>query len=413
MDLADGVNEAGISVGEVLLNGNIPVLLDGGAHDLFETGVDDVDFIGTLNLTGLVSETHELEESLLRLLLVLLGHTAWGDVIEVLEPLEVRAGDTTAVDKHVWGGDDSSADEDLLGGVGGGAVGTFEDGLDLDVLSVAGVEGLLGGGGDHAVGLLEEEGLWVLADGLSGIGVGREGAVLHHEVLDLLDVEAVRVVDGGVVLDDGGDLATILLDEFRGPVADGTEALDNEGFASDTKGEVDAVDEGLGVEEFTDGVVDAETGGLSTTSDTSLGDKLASAAAFSIDVGLTTDVHVGVLDPGHGLLVGSHVWSEAVNLGTDEALLDELHSVLTGDSLDLVLGVLARINLDTTLGTAEGHVSDGELEGHQGGQGFNFLQIDVFRVASAALDGKLVGGVLGSIEKKEKDCERVFSNNYK
>jgi len=335
VDLADGVDEAGISVGEVLLNSNVPVLFDGGAHDLFETRVDDVDFIGAFNLASLVSESHELEESLLRLLLVLLGHTAWGDVIEVLEPFEVRASDTTAVDKHVWGGDDSSTDEDLLGSVGGWAVGTFEDGLDLDVLSVAGVEGLLSGGGDHAIGGLEKEGLRVLADGLSGIRVGCEGTVLHHEVLDLLDVKAIRVVDSGVVFDDSGNLSTVPLDEFRGPVADGTEALDNEGFASDTKGEVNAFDEALGVEELTDGVVDAETGGLSTTSDTSLGDKLTSAAAFSIDVGLTTDVHVGVLDPGHGLLVGSHVWSEAVNLGTDETLLDELHGVLTGDSLDL------------------------------------------------------------------------------
>ena len=189
--------------------------------------------------------------------------------------------------------------------------------------------------------------------------------------------------------------------------------MNDESLIFDAESKIGAVAERLNAQKLTDCVVGSKTGGLGTSTDTTLRDEFASAAALSIDILLTLDVHVGVFDPGHGLLVGSHVWSEAVNLGTDEALLDELHSVLTGDSLDLVLGVLARINLDTTLGTAEGHVSDGELEGHQGGQGFNFLQIDVFRVASAALDGKLVGGVLGSIEKKEKDCERVFSNNYK
>ena len=286
-------------------------------------------------------------------------------MIQVFEPLEVGAGDTTTVDKHVWGGDDSSADEDLLSGVSGGAVGTLEDGLDLDVLGVAGVKGLLGGSGDHAVGLLEEEGLGVLADGLSGIGVGGESAVLSHEVLDLLDVKTSWVVDGGVVFNDGGDLASVLLDELGGPVADGTEALDDEGLVLDSKGETDAVSEGLGVEELADGVVDTETGGLGTAGNTSLGDELACAAALGVDVGLTTDVHVGVLDPGHGLLVGSHVGTEAINLSTDEALLDELHSVLAGGSLDLSLGVLAWVNLDTSLGTTEGDIGDGKLEGHE------------------------------------------------
>jgi len=84
VDLADSVDEASISVGKVLCDGEVPVLLDGGAHDLFETRVDDVDFIGTLNLASLISEAHKLKEFGLGFLLVLLGHTSWGDVIEVL-----------------------------------------------------------------------------------------------------------------------------------------------------------------------------------------------------------------------------------------------------------------------------------------------------------------------------------------
>lgn len=365
MDLADGVDEAGIAEGEVLLDGHVPVLASSGGHDFFKTRVDDIDLIGTLKIDSLISEAHKLEELGLRLDLVLLGHAAGGDVIEVLQPFEVGAGDTTTVDEHVRGSDDSSADEHLLGGVSGGTVSTFEDGLDLDELSVTSVEGLLSGGGDHAVSGLEEEGLRVLSDDLSGIGVRCESAVLGHVILDLLDVETSGVVDGRVVLDHSGDLATILLDELGGPVADSTEALDDESLVLDSLGESRSFAEGIGVEEFTDGVVDTEAGGLSAASNTSLGDKLASAAALSVDILLTLHVHVGVLDPGHSLLVGTHVGSEAINLGTDKALLDQLHGVLTGHSLDLSKGVLLGVNLDTTLGTAEGYVSDGQLEGHE------------------------------------------------
>ena len=270
MDFADGVDEAGISVGEVSLYSDFPVLANGRGHDFFQTRVDNVDFISTFNLTGLGFESHEFEELCLGLLLVFLGKTAWGNVVQVLEPLEVRAGDTTAIDKHVWGGDDSSADENLLGGVGRRSVGTLEDGLDLDVLSVASVKGFLSSGGDHAVGLLQEEGLWVLADGLSGIRVGCEGSVLNHEVLNLLNVKTIWVVDSRVVLNDSRDFASVLLDEFGCPVADGTESLDNKGLVLDAEGQVDAIDEGLGLEKFTHSIVNTETSGLGTTGDSSL-----------------------------------------------------------------------------------------------------------------------------------------------
>ena len=324
-------------------------------------------------------------------------------MIEVLEPLEVGAGDTTSIDEHVRGAHNSLAQEDLLSGVGGGAIGTLEDGLDSDGISVSIVEGLLSGGGDHAVSLFCEELLGVLADGLSGVREADEGAVLDHVGLDGLDIQTGGVVDGGVVLNDSGDLTTVLLNELGGPVADSAESLDDEGLASNASGKLASVDEGLGAEELTDGVVDAETGGLGTTGNTSLGDELSSATALSVDIGLTLDVHVGVLDPGHGLLVGSHIGAKTVDLGTDEALLDQLHSVLTGHSLDLVLGVLAGVDLDTTLGTAEGDIGDGKFERHEGGEGLDFLQIDVFRVAGTTFDGELVRGVLSSIYTDNQD----------
>ena len=376
MDLSDSIDEAGISVGKVSIDSDGPVLTDGGGHDLLKTRVDDVDLIGTLDLVSLGLKTHKLEELDLRLLLVLLGQSSWGDVIKVLQPFEVGAGDTTTVDEHVWGGNNSSANKDLLGSVSCGSVGTFEDGIDLDVFGVTGVEGLLSGSGDHAVGVLEKEGLRVLTNSLGGIRVGGEGSMLNHEVLDLLNVKTIGVVDGGVVLDDGSDLATILLDELGGPVADGTETLNDEGLILDTKAKIDARSEGLGVEEFTDSVVDTETSRLGTTSDTALGNELSSAASLGVDVCLATNVHVGVLDPGHDLLVGAHVWSKAIDLSSDEVLLDKLHGVLSGCTLNFSLRVFSWVNFHASLCASERNVRNGELEGHEGSKSLNLLEID-------------------------------------
>jgi len=329
--------------------------------------------------------------------LVTLSQTARGDVIEVLEPLEVGAGNTTTIDEHVWGTNNTSAEEDLLGSVSGRAIGTLEDSFDVNVLSITSVKGLLSGSRDHAVSRLKKELLGMINDSLSSFRIVTESAMRDHVLLDVFNIETVRVVNGRVVLNNSGDLATILFDELGGPVTDSTEALNVEGLAFNALGKATAVDEGLGVEELTDGVVNTEAGGLSAAGNTALGDELASAAALSVDILLTSHVHVGVLDPSHGLLVGAHIGTEAIDLSANEVLFDELHGVLSGDSLDLGLGVLARVNLDTTLGTTERNISDSKLEGHEGSKGLDLLKINIGRVASATLDGELVSGVVGSV----------------
>ena len=236
VDLLDRVDEAGVPERHVALNCDLPVLAAGGSHDLLETRVDDIDLIGTLELINLVLEAHKLKEASLRLDLILLGQTAGSYVIEVLEPLEVRAGDTTTVDKHVRGTDNTTTLEDYLGGVGSGAVGALEDSLDLDEISVALMEGLLSSSRDHAISSLKQELLRVLTNAFSGAREGGKRTMLGHVCLNFLNIEALGVVASRVVLNNGGNLATILLDELRGPVADGTETLDDEGFALNTQG---------------------------------------------------------------------------------------------------------------------------------------------------------------------------------
>mgnify|MGYP001626769115 CR=1 FL=1 len=364
MDLSDSVDEASVSEREVLLDSEFPVLFAGRGHDFLKSRVDDIDLISTLELVRLVLEAHKFKELGLRFDLIFLGHTARSDVIEVLKPFEVRAGNTTSVDKHVRSAHNSSTLEDLFSGIGSGAIGTFEDCFAHDGFSVTLMKRFLSGSWDHAVSWLGKELLGVFTDSLSGVREANERAMLDHMGLDGLDIQTVRVVDGRVVLNNSGDFATVFLNELRGPVADSTESLDDETFVLNTSREATSVDERLGCEELTNSVVNTKTSGLGTTSNTTLRDEFTCAAALGIDIGLTFNVHVGILDPGHGLLVGAHIGTEAIDLGADKALLDELHSVLTGHSLDLVLGVLAGVNFDTTLGTTKGNISDGELEGH-------------------------------------------------
>jgi len=67
------------------------------------------------------------------------------------------------------------------------------------------------------------------------VGVSLECAILGQVLLDILNVEAIGIMNSGVVFDDCGDLTAILLDKVGGPVTDRTEALNDEGLAFDAE----------------------------------------------------------------------------------------------------------------------------------------------------------------------------------
>ena len=317
-------------------------------------------------------------------------------MLKILKPLEVRAGHAATIHQQVGAADDSSLSKDLLSGEGSGAVGALEDSLALNFGGVHSVERLLDSGGDKVIALFLEEELWALENGLGSAGEAVKGAFFLHPGVDGLDVKTIRVVNGRVVLDNRGNDATVFLKEMGGPVADSAEALDGEGSSLDTLGKINLLEESLVAGHLTDGIVDTETSGLTAAIDATLSDELTSAAALSVDVLLTLDVHVGILNPGHDLLVGAHVRSKTIYGSTDKALLNELHGVLAGHALELTLGEFTGVDLDATLAATEWNIGNCEFEGHEGRKSLNFLKINVVRVTRTTLAWELVGRVLGS-----------------
>ena len=66
-------------------------------------------------------------------------------------------------------------------------------------------------------------------------------------------------MDGGIVLNNGGDLTAVLGKKVGGPVADRTETLDNKGLVLDALRYLDFFTVVLVAEQFTSAVVDTET----------------------------------------------------------------------------------------------------------------------------------------------------------
>lgn len=145
------------------------------------------------------------------LALVLEGQTTVRNMVEVLQPLEERDGDTTSIDVQIGDDQNVAINEYFVSGRCGGSVGGLGDDLAISIVSfivyrsinasvthlgldsagILAVDHLLDGCGNEDVALLEHEVLSLV--GL-GIGVADNGAVLVLVVLQQLGVNALWVV---------------------------------------------------------------------------------------------------------------------------------------------------------------------------------------------------------------------------
>lgn len=263
--------------------------------------------------------------------------------------------------------------------------------LALNSACILAIDDLLDGRWNEDVALLEHQ---VLALVRLGIGIADDGAVLVLVVLQQLGINTLWVVECSVVLnhtDAGGAGAGQIA---GGVQTDITEALHNEGLAAPAgSGACEHATwlwkclsdrESLGlltnhahvvglVDEVLQTVEDAATGGRDASVNAALVDGLASDTSVRIDVQMTDGLGIGIGNPGHLTLASAHIGCGHINAGANETLLGQLKGEATRDLLQLMLRVLLGIDLQAGLGTTEGHINAGALEGHQSRKGFDFI----------------------------------------
>jgi len=292
-------------------------LLAGVAHRVIETRVDNVTLAGTLDDEGLLDVAdrvrrvalNEIQQRELALLLPLLVETTEAHVGEVLEPLKVRDRDTAAVQQQV-GQDDAVAlvEEDLLGGRGRGAVGGLDDDLGLDAVGVAAVHLLLERRRHQNVARRLEERERLVGRHEGAAAEALEGLLLAPVAEERVNIEAGRVDDAAVPLDDARDLAAVLGKEVRRPVADVAEALHDDRLAGNAGAEAGLGEHLVVREELAQAVAHAETRGLGTAADTALRDGLAGDARRAVDVD-RVELLERVLHPSHLTTSSTHIRS--------------------------------------------------------------------------------------------------------
>merc|ERR1719427_118354 len=252
-----------------------------------------------------------LEEMVVGLPLVLKGEATIGDMIEVLQPLEVRDSDTTSVDVEIGDNQDIAVLKNLVASGGDGAVGSLGNNLGLDLVGVALVDDFLNGGGDEDVtGLVQQ----ILALVGGGGGEAHDGSVLQLVFLQCLGVNTVGVVDLAVDLLDTDAHSTGTVQVPHGVQAHVTEALNDEGLAAPAGGGADEGHVGGLVDEVLEAVEHPATCGGRTPVDATLVDGLASHARVGVDVVVTNGIGICICYPGHLSFTSTHIRSRDVKV---------------------------------------------------------------------------------------------------
>jgi len=202
-DLLDRVDVGGRAQiqSQVVLEGGLHDGPGGALHGVVEARVDNVLLGGARNAllervarrdrnaaadaaeTPLQRLLHRLKQVVVGLALVLEGEAAVRHVVQVLEPLEERDGDTSGVDVQVGNHKNVAVDQDFVGGGRRRAVGRLADDLGVDLARVLLGDHLLDGGRHKDVARLVDQ---VLALVRLRAGEAYDGAVLVAPLLQLL-----------------------------------------------------------------------------------------------------------------------------------------------------------------------------------------------------------------------------------
>jgi hypothetical protein len=118
----------------------------------------------------------------------------------------------------------------------------------------------------------------------------------------------------------------------------------------------------------------------------------------------------GVGDPAHLALTRSVVGRRYVDGRSDQVLLGKLGGVAARDTLAEALATAMRVNAHAALRSAEGHVHDRALEGHECGEGHDLIPRHVHAEADAALGGESVVAVLGAEALDDLDFAVVVAH---
>ncbi len=180
----------------------------------------------------------------------------------------------------------------------------------------------------------------------------------------VIRVNTINVVDTSTDFSNTNKLCSSLNEELWCPVSHITETLNDECFASDTLLNSKLFSRPCVVKQLPCGIKHTQTGGFSSSTDTTLSFPFSCCYSISIDVGMAVIFLIGRFHPGHFLFTSSKIWTRDVNCSSERVLLCKLNCVLSSDSLKFLYGIVFRVDGDAALSATVRQVDDWTLDAH-------------------------------------------------
>ena len=134
-------------------------------------------------------------------------------------------------------------------------------------------------------------------------------------------VDSLWMINTAVNLSNTDQNGALLHEELSQPVSDVTETLQNESFSFQSLSDTELFSlNGVG-KNLLGAVVNSQTSGLSSSSDTHMRNGLSGSDCGTIDVSVTVNALISIHDNGHLSLACSEIWARDVNAGSNRLLL--------------------------------------------------------------------------------------------
>jgi len=130
----------------------------------------------------------------------------------------------------------------------------------------------------------------------------------------MLYINAICFINSSISFYNSLNFTPIPMNEFGCPVSDITKSLYCKCFIFNPLAFVTHfIHKRFGIKELSNSIVYSESSGLCSSLNTSVFNIFSSATSLKVNIFLRHNVLIGVLNPGHNLLVGSHIWAEAID----------------------------------------------------------------------------------------------------
>lgn len=197
-------------------------------------------------------------------------------MVQIFEPLEVRNSDSTNICQHIRNNLNASLVQNLVSSERRRSIGTLEYDLSPQVTSVVLVECTLRSARCEHMTLLAHDKRRILELHFLSVWVVSNCAVLREMLFDFIGIQAFRVVNGRIFLDNANDSRALGMCCFCKAVSNGTKALHNDFLAFKSSAHLSFVTEIIVPRQLLQHDESTETGRFPSAFDAALSYKFAS-----------------------------------------------------------------------------------------------------------------------------------------